>query len=169
MHVTHWVCDRQNPGGTIMFIGFGQRSFPERWRSTINHYSKGVSHIRAVTISSYNGWWMSAKVLWMCAVKNQWLCAYRLNDCVLIKIPLLFEQHTIIKVGTQSLSLQAHNHWFLTAHIHWTLALIQHPLYELMVNALKSGDHKFVQWVMNECQGSMNVCCQKSMIVCLQA
>ena len=32
----------------------------------------------------------------------------------------------------------------------------------------KSGDHKFVQWVMNECQGSMNVCCQKSMIVCLQ-
>ena len=32
--------------------------------------------------------------------------------------------------------------------------------------ASKSGDHKFVQWVMNECQGSMNVCGQKSMIVC---
>ena len=31
-----------------------------------------------------------------------------------------------------------------------------------------SGDHKFAPWVMNECQDSMNVCCQKSMIVCLQ-
>ena len=40
---------------------------------------------------------------------------------------------------------------------------------QILKNRGKSGDHKFVQWVMNECQGSMNVCCQKSMIVCLQA
>ena len=41
----------------------------------------------------------------------QWLCADR-NDCVLIKIHFFFDQHTIISVGTQSLKLQAHSHWF---------------------------------------------------------
>ena len=32
----------------------------------------------------------------------------------------------------------------------------------------KRSDHKFVQRPVNECQGSMNVCCRKPMFVCLQ-
>ena len=44
----------------------------------------------------------------------------------------------------------AHNRWFLTARIHWALALIHHPLDELMVTALTHtiivfGGHTFIE------------------------
>ena len=65
--------------------------------------------VRAVTISSYNGWWMSAKVQWMCAVKNQWLCACRLNDCVPTLMIVCCSKNNGILMSTQSLR-SAHNH-----------------------------------------------------------
>ena len=58
------------------------------------------------------------------------------------------------------------------------MSVASHPsLYKIVVSSVwfsktqsyKSGDHKFVQLVMNECQGLMNVCCQKTMIVCVPA
>ena len=137
-----------------VFFGSRSRSANGRARAKKNAHRKG-SQVRAVTISSYNGWWMSAKGQWMYAVKNQWLCAC--NSMIVCSSKSCWfstgfwwahnhwGRHTIIKVAsTQSL--------ILTAHIHWTLALIHHPLYELMVTALKSSDHtEFVQWAMNEC------------------
>ena len=42
------------------------------------------------------------------------------NNCVSVKKQRNFDKHIIVSVGTQSLKLQAQNHWFLTAHIHWT-------------------------------------------------